>query len=97
VLPSLNSTESFGMVQVEAMLCGTPSIASALPGVRQPVMQTGMGLVVPIGDSAALAEAIIQVLSDRARFVRSREDIAGRFSTERTANEYEALFAELKR
>jgi len=97
VLPSLNSTESFGMVQVEAMLCGTPSIASALPGVRQPVMQTGMGLVVPIGDSVALAEAIIQVLSDRARFVRSREDIAGRFSTERTANEYEALFAELKR
>lgn len=97
VLPSLNSTESFGMVQVEAMLCGTPSIASALPGVRQPVMQTGMGLVVPIGDSTALAEAIIQVLGDRARFVRPREDIAGMFSTERTATEYEALFAELKR
>ena len=97
VLPSLNSTESFGMVQVEAMLCGTPSIASALPGVRQPVVQTGMGLVVPIGDSAALAQAIIQVLGDRARFVRPREDIARIFSTERTATEYEALFAELKR
>nr|MCU0495616.1 glycosyltransferase family 4 protein [Chloroflexaceae bacterium] len=41
VVPSLNSTESFGLVQVEAMLCGTPSIASALPGVRQPVLQTG--------------------------------------------------------
>ena len=97
VVPSLNSTESFGLVQVEAMLCGPPSIASALPGVRQPVMQTGMGLVVPVGDSAALAEAILQVLGDRSRYLRPREEIAGIFSTERTATEYEALFAELKR
>ena len=34
VLPSLNRTESFGFVQVESMLCGTPVVASALPGVR---------------------------------------------------------------
>jgi glycosyltransferase involved in cell wall biosynthesis len=97
VVPSLNSTESFGLVQVEAMLCGTPCVASNLPGVRQPVLQTGMGLVVPIGDSAALADAVVQILHDRERFVRPRADIAERFSTERTAVEYEALFEELKR
>jgi len=95
VLPSLNSTESFGLVQVEGMLCGVPSIASALPGVRQPVMMTGMGEIVPIGDSAALAEAIIRVLDDRARYVRPRSDIEALFSTERTAELYERLFENL--
>jgi glycosyltransferase involved in cell wall biosynthesis len=95
VLPSLNSTESFGLVQVEAMLCGTPSVASDLPGVRQPVRQTGMGKVVPVGDSESLAEAVIEVLGNRAAYVRPRHEIAARFSTVRTADDYEALFDEL--
>lgn len=96
VVPSLNSTESFGLVQVEAMLCGTPCIASNLPGVRQPVMQTGMGLVAPIGNSYALADCILQILRDRAHYVRPRSEIAARFSTERTADEYEALIDALR-
>ena len=57
VVPSLNSTESFGLIQIEAMLRGTPSVASDLPGVRQPVRMTGMGRVVPVGDAPALAGA----------------------------------------
>ena len=52
VLPSINSTESFGLVQVEAMLRGVPVVASDLPGVRQPVRMTGMGEIAPIGDAA---------------------------------------------
>jgi len=95
VVPSLNSTESFGLVQVEAMLCGTPSIASNLPGVRQPVEQSGMGEVVPIGDSEALAEAILRVVRNREDYVRPVEEIEERWSTERTAREYEELFERL--
>jgi glycosyltransferase involved in cell wall biosynthesis len=95
VVPSLNSTETFGLVQVEAMLCGTPSVASALPGVRQPVHQTGMGEVVPIGDDEALAAALLRVIELRERYLRPREAIAARFSTEKTATMYEQLFAQL--
>ncbi|MGM0399890.1 MAG: glycosyltransferase [Chloroflexota bacterium] len=97
VLPSLNSTESFGLVQVEAMLCGTPSVASNLPGVRQPVRQTGMGKVVPVGDSEALAKALVDVLDDSSNYIRPREEIMERFSTKRTADGYEILFEELWR
>lgn len=96
-VPSLNSTEAFGLVQAEAMLCGTPCVSSSLPGVRQPVLQTGMGLVAPIGDSYVLADSLLRIIRDREYYVRPYEEIAARFSTERTALEYEALFAELGR
>ena len=56
VLPSLNSTEAFGLVQIEAMMNGVPCVASNLPGVRQPVWTHHMGRIIPIGDSKALAE-----------------------------------------
>jgi hypothetical protein len=60
-------------------------------------MQTGMGLVAPIGNSYALADSLLHLLGDKARYLRPREEIAARFNTERTAAEYEALFAELQR
>lgn len=95
-VPSLNSTESFGLVQVEAMLCGTPSVASNLPGVRQPVLQTGMGEVAPVGDPNGLAKALLKVLDHPKRYHRSREEIAARFSTEQTVKGYEALFLSMQ-
>jgi len=76
VLPSVNSTETFGLVQVEAALCGTPSVASALPGVRMPSRMTGMGLTVPPRDARALGEALIEVIANRPKYVRPRAPIA---------------------
>jgi glycosyltransferase involved in cell wall biosynthesis len=96
-LPSVNSTESFGLVQVEAMLCGTPVVASALPGVRQPVTVTGMGEIAPIGDAAGLAVALGKVLADRARYVQPRAEIAARFDLDATAAFYERLYAAVRR
>ncbi len=95
VVPSLNSTESFGLVQVEAMLCGTPSIASNLPGVRQPPKMTGMGEVVPLGDAYALAETILRVLRQPQEYQRPRESIEETFSLEQTVARYEDLFERL--
>jgi glycosyltransferase involved in cell wall biosynthesis len=77
------------------MLCGTPSVASNLPGVRVPVQTTGMGQVVGVRDSAALAKAVIGVMSDRTRYVRPRAEIEATYSTPRTAELYEKLFEEL--
>ncbi|MEK7278167.1 MAG: glycosyltransferase family 4 protein [Chloroflexota bacterium] len=95
-LPSVNSTETFGLVQIESMLCGTPVVASDLPGVRQPTAMTGMGRTAPIRDSAALAEALLDVLDHREQFIRPRDSIAAMFSPDAAAEKYEELFEELR-
>ena len=84
------------IVQVEAALCGTPSVASALPGVRMPSRMTGMGLTVPPRDARALGEALIEVIANRPKYVRPRAPIAEMFSPDTTALHYEALFERLR-
>ncbi len=96
VVPSLNSTEAFGLVQIEAMMNGVPCVASALPGVRQPVMTTGMGKVVPIGDANALAGAILDILNCPADYRKDPHEIARRFTPQAIAAEYEQLFEKLR-
>lgn len=64
VLPSINRLEAFGIVQLEAMACHTPVIASDIPGVNS-VMDVGKsGLLVPKQDPQAIADAVIKILSD---------------------------------
>lgn len=95
VLPSLNSTEAFGMVQIESMICGTPAVTSNLPGVRQPVLSTGMGKIFPIGDTAALVTSILDVLENPQSYQSDVEKIKSDYSPETTAEEYLKLFETL--
>ncbi|NMB67475.1 MAG: glycosyltransferase family 4 protein [Chloroflexi bacterium] len=97
VLPSLNSTEAFGLVQIEAMLNGVPSVASNLPGVRQPVKIHGMGQIAPIGDSRGLAEAVLEVLDHPEKYQADTAEIARRYDPDTIAFEYEKLFDEMQR
>lgn len=63
VLPSTTMGEAFGLVLVESMACGTPVIASNIPGVRTVVADGMDGALVPPGDSVALAEALRAMLA----------------------------------
>jgi glycosyltransferase involved in cell wall biosynthesis len=95
IVPSLNSTEAFGLVQIEAMMNGVPCVPSALPGVRQPVSMHGMGRVAKIGDSADLAEAILEVLNEPDKFRGDIEVIKKAYNPDSIAAEYEKLFKRL--
>ncbi len=64
VMPS--HYESFGMVALEAMACGTPVIASYVGGLKYTVLHEVTGLHVPVRDPDALAEELVRLLTDRA-------------------------------
>ncbi len=95
LVPSLNSTETFGLVQIEAMLQGTPTVASNLPGVRVPPKLTGMGEVVPVGDPQALAEAVIRIVSHPEEYQGSPAEIKKMFNPLVNADAYLRIYQEL--
>lgn len=88
VLPSINPTEAFGLVQIEAMLCGTPVVASDLYGVRTIIENTKMGLVSKKGNSTSLADCIIQVLSSPSKYIKSREEILSFYSNKKSLEDH---------
>jgi len=96
VLPSLNSTEAFGLVQIEAMMNGKPSVASNLPGVRQPVLQHKMGKIIPIGDSKALADAVLDILANPSIYQADRQALNDFYSPDAVAMAYEELFSQIQ-
>lgn len=72
VLPSINSTEAFGMVQAEAMILGTPTIASNLPGVNIPIKLTKMGILVKPKNEKQLTRAILEILKNRKKYTNKK-------------------------
>ncbi len=94
-VPSLNATEAFGLVQIEAMMNGIPCVTSSLPGVRQPVKIHQMGAIFPIGDSFAMAKSMIEVLKEKHGKKSDPEEFL-RYQPDDIASAYENLFAEIK-
>ncbi len=62
VLPSINSSEAFGLVLIESFACGRPVLASDLPGVRSLVSPAKDGLLSRPGDAKDLAQKIKTML-----------------------------------
>ena len=87
VLPS--DTECFALVQVEAMLCGTPVVMTDTPGGRVPVQVTGMGKIVPRGDWEAMGAAVVEILQQPQRFIKPRAEIEQHFNFQETVDRYE--------
>ena len=88
--------EGWGITNLEAAGCATPTIASDSPGLRESVMHGRTGILAPHGDVAALAEAIGGLAANPgevARLGAGALEFAQGFTWTRTAEETEAHLA----
>lgn len=86
--------EGWGISVVEAAACGTPTLASDSPGLREAVADEETGVLVPHDDGFAWASQLRRICDDadlRQRFARGGIQHASRFSWEATAAETEAI------
>ncbi|PYE55649.1 glycosyltransferase family 4 protein [Deinococcus yavapaiensis] len=99
VLPSTTQGEAFGMVLIEAMASGTAVIATDLPGVRTVVQHGHDGLLVPPGDSGALASALETLLSQptlaHAMGERGRVKVHSKYDWNVIGDELEQLYEQV--
>ena len=92
-VPSL--TESFGLVALEAMACGTPVVGTRVGGLQTVITDGESGLLVPAGDYEALAEAIARVLTDarlRMHLAHGARDRAEHFTWRRVGDRMVELY-----
>jgi len=93
VLPSL--TESFGIVNLEAMACSVPIVASNISGISDVVKNGENGLLVPVGNSDALADAIIYLIENEAvreKMGKNGKEKIEEYSWQKIAKETEKVY-----
>lgn len=84
-------TDMMGLVQIEALMCGTPIVVSDIPGARVVVRETGYGRLSPPYTTAGLARTLTDMLRDRAQFTPDRAKVRQLFSPERAVQQYAAI------
>jgi alpha-maltose-1-phosphate synthase len=93
--------EPLGIVNLEAMACGTAVVASDVGGIPEVVADGETGLLVRAGDEAAFATAINALICDPARAselgARGRQRAVAEFSWDQIAAQTADLYAELAR
>jgi glycosyltransferase involved in cell wall biosynthesis len=98
VLPSVTQGEAFGMVLIESMACGTPVVASDLPGVRS-VVTKDVGYLAAPGDPDDLAGALSSLLDDpeqaRRMGAAGRELVRRRYNWEVVVDDLEAIYRDM--
>jgi glycosyltransferase involved in cell wall biosynthesis len=97
VMPSLN--EALSNVLLESMAAGAPVVATRVGGTPEALHDGETGLLVPPGDSQAIATAVMRLLDDRElalRLGRAAHDlIARKFSVEQMVRSTEELYLDL--
>ena len=85
--------EGLGNVLIEALACGCPCVATDCPSGPREILAGGRyGTLVPVGDEAAIADAIVRAL-DAPRNPRRLKMAAKRFSIGHAVDAYEMLLA----
>jgi len=91
--------EPFGLSIIEAMATGVPVIATASEGAREIVQAGETGIIVPIGDAPAIANAVLRLIDNAAEGARlaekGRTAARNRFSLQRMVDETEQAYTEL--
>jgi glycosyltransferase involved in cell wall biosynthesis len=94
LMPSL-AHEALPLTLLQAMATGLPAVASAAGGIPTAVRPGQNGMLIPLGDTAALAGAIRELLADPFRRARmgalAREQAVARFSAARMVGELEGV------
>ena len=95
----LSEKEAFGLVLLEAMACGVPSVATNIDGIPEVIENGVNGFLVPHGDVMAAAEKSIQLLQDEKLQSLFKENgfrkVSEKFNSTKIVEAYEKLYYEV--
>jgi glycosyltransferase involved in cell wall biosynthesis len=101
VVHASTTGEPFGQVIIEGMAAGKPVVATNGGGVPEIIEDGQTGILVPMDDAPALAEAICSVLADpekaKAMGARARQRVMDHFTAKETARRVQAVYEEIFR